>query len=122
MNKPTSRRRAMPAGHAVLVVLVAFAVGTLLNADSIMRTAENLPLGSTKRAVAVGVMRPVRWVSDHLQITEPRDALDRALGKDQPTVDDPFTAFTSPPTARSAPTTAKPNGTTTPGQTTSPST
>jgi uncharacterized protein len=113
------RRRPMPAGHAVLVILVAFSIGTLLNADSLMRTAESLPLGTTKRSVAVTVMRPVRWVSDHLQITEPRGALDTALGKETKKVEDPFSAFTStttvpPVTGR----TAKPTDPTKPGDTT----
>jgi hypothetical protein len=93
----------MPAGHAVLVIVLAFAIGTLLNADSIMRTAENLPLGSTKRSVAVGVMRPVRWVSDHLQITQPRNALDDALGKRTKKVADPFSAFTTSTTVKGKP-------------------
>lgn len=86
----------MAAGHAVLVMLVAFGVATLFNADSMMHTAENLPLGSTKRSVAVAVMRPIRWTSDHLGITQPRRALDRALGKNTKEVKDPFTSFTSP--------------------------
>jgi uncharacterized protein len=71
-------------------------------------------------------MRPVRWVSDHLQITQPRDSLDRALGKQEKTVDDPFTAFTAPTTpgatTTTTATTVRPNGTTTPGRTTAPTT
>jgi uncharacterized protein len=85
----------MPAGQAVAVILIAFAVGTLLNADAIFHTAESLPLGSTKRAVSVGVMRPVRWVSDHLQITDPRRRIDDALGKKEQSARDPFGAFTT---------------------------
>src|SRR5262245_53417945 len=99
MDKPNPRRRTMPAGQGVVVILVAFVVGTLLNADAIMHTAESLPLGSTKRAIAVGVMRPVRWTSDHLQITDPRSALDDALGKQEKTARDPFSAFTTQTTA-----------------------
>ncbi|MCU1428859.1 MAG: putative periplasmic protein [Actinomycetia bacterium] len=86
----------MAAGHAVLVIFVAFAVGMLLNADTMMRTAENLPLGSSKRSISVSVMRPIKWVSDHLGITEPRTLLDRALGKRQKQVKDPFSAFRNP--------------------------
>jgi hypothetical protein len=97
----------MPAGHAVLVLLVAFGVASFLNADALMRTAEGLPLGSAKRSVAVGVMRPVRWIADTFQITQPRSTLDRALGKDTEEVDDPFSEFTDP---------TRPGETTTPGQ------
>ncbi len=97
----------MAAGHAIVVIAVAFAIGTLLNADALVRTAEGLPLGSTKRSVAVSVMRPVRWVADHLGITRPRDALDDALGKQERTTDDPFRQFAS------ATTTTAPTATTT---------
>jgi hypothetical protein len=122
----------MPAGHAVLVMLVAFAISTLLNADSLMQTAENLPLGSTKRSIAVGVMRPIRWVSDTLQITEPRETLDTVLGKETDDIEDPFTAFTSPTLpggsthAPNTPSTASetsdpgPTASTRPGDTTAP--
>jgi hypothetical protein len=105
----------MAAGHAVAVMLTAFVVGTLLNANSLMRTAESLPLGSTKRAIAVDVMRPVRWVSDTLQITDPRDALDEALGNQTKRAKDPFSAFTAPSTSS----TSTPSNTTssTPGAT-----
>jgi uncharacterized protein len=105
----------MAAGHAIVVILVAFVIGSLLNADSLMRTAESLPLGSTKRSVAVGVMRPVRWVADRLQITQPRDHLDSALGKAERTARDPFGEFASPTTttmSKSTPST-KPGATTT---------
>jgi hypothetical protein len=98
------RRRTMPAGHAVVVLAIAFGVATLLNADSLMRTAEGLPLGSTKRAIAVGVMRPVRWVSDALQVTEPRSALDRALGKRTSDAEDPFSEFAPATVSGSPPT------------------
>jgi hypothetical protein len=92
----------MAAGHALLTILVAFGVGTVLNADSMMRTAEGLPLGSTKRSIAVSVMRPVRAVADALQITRPRDRLDTALGKTPTEVDDPIEAFPTTTSTRPA--------------------
>src|SRR5690242_506781 len=99
-------RRPMPAGHAILVVFIAFAFGTLLNANKMMHTAESLPLGSTKRAIAVGVMHPVQWVSNHLGITEPHTVLDHALGKSTKHVADPFSVFTGTTT----PVTTAPSG------------
>jgi hypothetical protein len=75
-----------------------------------MRTAENLPLGSTKRSISVGVMRPVRWLADHLQITQPRSTIDDALGKRTKKVADPFSAFTTSTTTTA---TTKPGLTTT---------
>jgi hypothetical protein len=108
----------MAAGHAIAVIAIAFAIGSLLNADSLMRTAESLPLGSTRRTLAVGVMRPVRWVADHLQITEPRSRLDTALGKAQRSVRDPFGEFASATTTTTTKPTQTPTQTTKPGATT----
>jgi hypothetical protein len=92
----------MAAGHALVTIVVAFAVGTTLNADAMMRTAEGLPLGSTRRAIAVGVMRPVRAVADMIQVTRPRERLDTALGKVPTDVDDPVDAFPTTTSTRAA--------------------
>jgi hypothetical protein len=95
------RRRQMAAGHVVLVMFIALAVGTLLNADKLMQTAQGLPLGTTKRSVAVTLMGPVHWVADHLGITEPHRLIEEALGKSTKHVKDPFSEFagTTPSTA-----------------------
>jgi hypothetical protein len=97
-----ARRRQMAAGHVVLVMFIAFAVGTLLNADKLMNTAEGLPLGTTKRSIAVGLMTPVHWVADHLGITEPHRLMEQALGKTTKHVKDPFSEFTAPTTTTPA--------------------
>jgi hypothetical protein len=102
-----ARRRPMAAGHVVLVMFIAFAVGTLLNADKLMNTAEALPLGTTKRAVAVALMSPVHWFADHLGITEPHRLMEQALGKSTKHVKDAFSEFTPPSTTTPAPVATK---------------
>ena len=79
-----SRRRAMPAGHAVLAMLVAFALGALFNADSMLQTAQTQTLGSRRHDLGVALMRPVHAVSNFLHLDRPRQALDRALGHGPP--------------------------------------
>jgi hypothetical protein len=97
-----ARRRPMAAGHVVLVMFIALGVATLLNADKLMRTADALPLGTTKRAVAVALMSPVHWFADHLGITEPHRLMEDALGKSTKHVKDPFSEFTAPTTTATA--------------------
>lgn len=78
-------RRQVPAGHVLVTGLVALGLGTLLNAASLLRTAERQPLG-TLRSLAVGVMEPVAGFSDLARLDRPRHLLDKALGR---AADDP---------------------------------
>lgn len=116
-----ARRRTIPAGHAILAMLVALGLGTLLNADSLMKTAEGLPFGSTKRTVAVGAMRPVHGLAELLRIDRPRERLDVALGHAPAPEEDPFAVPISAagpdttPTTTTTTTTPRP---TRPGETT----
>ncbi len=117
------RRRLQPAGHAIFSMLVAMLLGTLFNADAIMKTAEDLPFGSTKRTLAVGVMTPVHWVAETLRLDAPRARIDTALGHGTVTTVDPFATpvTTSSTTTTTTPTPTQPGETTTttrPGETT----
>ena len=73
-------RRPMAAGHVMLVCLVALAVGFLLNAQGILKTAKGQPLG-WKRDVAIAVAQPVADISHFLRIDEFRSGLQDALGR-----------------------------------------
>ncbi|MGZ5382519.1 MAG: SGNH/GDSL hydrolase family protein [Acidimicrobiia bacterium] len=73
-------RRRSPAGHVLLAVVVALGLGSLLNARSLERTAENLPYGTT-RSVAVAVAGPLRSISSFLYLDRPRQALDSLVGR-----------------------------------------
>lgn len=128
-------RKPMSAGHALLAVLVAFVVGTLLNATGMYRTAANQDAGF-KRDFAMSVMRPIRWISTHTGLSKPREILLSAVG--QADEDNPDTTFfkpsgtskttvptTRPPADGPGPTTSdppSPPGETVPGATTVPTT
>lgn len=74
----TARRWA--AGHVIVAVVVALVVGTLLNAQDLLATAERQPFG-WQRDVAVTLARPVADVSAALGLDRPRNAIDTALGR-----------------------------------------
>ncbi len=81
---PPPRRRTMPAGHVIIVVVVGLVVASFLNADSLKRTAETqLEQDSLRQDVALAFAKPLDAVSGFFRITWPRDRLDQALGKRQ---------------------------------------
>ena len=73
-------RRPMAAGHVMIVCLVALAVGFLLNAPGILKTAKGQPLG-WKRDIAVAVAQPVADISHFLRTDQLRTGLQDALGR-----------------------------------------
>jgi hypothetical protein len=77
-------RRTMPAGHAILAMLIAFSLGTLFNADSMLHTAQTQQLGSMRHTLGVAIMSPIQAISDFLHLDRPRRALDEAIGKAPP--------------------------------------
>jgi hypothetical protein len=85
MDRPPQRRDpqryAAAAGHVLVTGIVCLGLATLLNAASLLKTAERQPLGSTTRALAVGIMEPVSEVSEVLRLDTPREALERAMGR-----------------------------------------
>jgi hypothetical protein len=82
-------RRPMPAGHAILAMFIAFALGTLFNADSMLQTAQTQRLGTWRHTAGVDIMRPIHSVSSFLRLDRPRRALDRALGNGPPAAPKP---------------------------------
>lgn len=76
------RRRTLPAGHVILVVVIGLGAATLLNAESLERTAETqLEQDSLRQRVALAFARPLASTAEFLQLTRPREELDDALGK-----------------------------------------
>lgn len=114
---PTERRsarRPVPAGHAILAMLIAFAVGTLFNADSMLQTAQTQRLGTWRHRVGVDIMKPVHSVSSFLRLDRPRRALDKELGNGPPAISkqdgrrassDPFATSPTTTTVAHGPTT-----------------
>lgn len=81
--EPTRRKR-VPAGYAILIMLTTLLVVVFLDADGLMRTAERQHQGF-QRTLTVGVMRPIRGVAGLLGLTGPRAWVARASGHDQST-------------------------------------
>ena len=78
------------AGHVIVAVVIALALGTLLNAQDLLATAERQPFG-WKRDVAVAMASPVARVSAAIGLDRPRDVIDTALGRgddDAPAIDE----------------------------------
>jgi lysophospholipase L1-like esterase len=73
-------RRLLPAGYAVVILLVALVVGMLLNAQGLRKTAHIQQQG-WQRQVAIALTTPLAAVSHALLIDRPRQGLKSALGR-----------------------------------------
>jgi hypothetical protein len=80
-SRPRRQRRRWAAGHVLVAILVGFALATLLNAASLKRMAEGLPIGF-QRSAAVTLITPVRALSSWLRLDAPRRLVDSALGRE----------------------------------------
>jgi hypothetical protein len=95
-------RRLVTARRAIVVALLAIGIGTLLNAESVRRTAEIQPEG-WRRDVGLALTEPLVDVSRALRLEVPRKELRRALGRaDQGTGG--AVTFTKEPQTRPQPT------------------
>lgn len=74
-------RRTIPAGHVLAIVVVALAIGLLLNAADIRQTANRQEQG-WMRSVSVALIEPVYELSHALWLDRPRAALDAVLGRE----------------------------------------
>src|SRR5688572_12388410 len=92
-EKQLHGRRLMPAGRALVVILVTLLVWTMLYAPTMKRAAEASPLG-TRRSVSLALLRPLAAVSDWIGINELADTIERAVGRDP---GKPGGAFVPPP-------------------------
>jgi hypothetical protein len=73
-------RRLLPAGYAVVILVVALAVGALLNAQGLRKSAHIQQQG-WQRDVGIAFTTPLAAVSHALQLDRPRRGLKRALGR-----------------------------------------
>lgn len=106
-SEPVARRR-VPAGQAMLTIVVALLVGALLNADRIDRTAHTQPFG-WQRTWAVRITGPIKAVANATGLSKPRELLaaaaDNELG---PPPLDAASVATVPDTAAGTTTTTLP--------------
>lgn len=103
-KEPEPRQR-VPAGHALLVILVALLVGALLNADRIDNTARTQPFG-WQRTWAMRITGPVKKLSHVTGLNLPRKYLAGAADNEiTPPPADTGSVVTAPPTVPDATTT-----------------
>ncbi len=74
------RRRPTPAGQVLVVMVVAFALGSLLNAAALERSARNLAPGPA-RSIAVALTTPLGAISRTLLLDRPRALIEAGLGR-----------------------------------------
>ena len=73
-------RRRVPAGKAILIMVVTLAITMFIDADGLVRTADRQSLG-WERTVALEVMHPIQSVSRALYLNRPRLWLVHATGR-----------------------------------------
>jgi hypothetical protein len=74
------RRRAWSAGHALVVCVLTLAIGVLLNAPGVHKSAYNKPDG-WQRDVALAVTGPLATVSHALLLDRPRKGVQAVIGR-----------------------------------------
>jgi hypothetical protein len=115
-------RKLWSAGHALIVCVLALAIGLLLNAPGIHKSAYNKPDG-WQRDVAVELTAPLADVSHALLLDRPRKAVQAAVGRSDADEIDTDIALPEPsptPAPTTPTTTAKPSPTPTPPKETTP--
>jgi len=81
-RRPTiDGRRQVPAGFVLITGIIALGLATLLNAGSLLETAQRQPVGAV-RSVAVGVMEPLAGFSELVRLDRPRQLFEQALGRE----------------------------------------
>ena len=74
------RRRAVPAGHVILVALVAVVVGSFLNAQGLRKMAYTQPDG-WRRDIGMAFTAPLLDLAELLRLDQPRARLKDVLGR-----------------------------------------
>jgi uncharacterized protein len=105
-------RRPMAAGNVIIVLVIAAAVGSLLNAAGIRKTANGQPIG-VRRDVARVFAEPLYDVSHALQIDELRKGIQSIAGRSgdddiNTSLPDPITTTQTNPDGTPVSTTAPP--------------
>jgi hypothetical protein len=105
------RRRQWSAGHAVVVSALALALGLLLNAPGIHKSAYNKSDG-WQRDVAIAFTGPLADVSHALLLDRPRKAVQAVVGRSDADEIDTEIALpvTPPPSATPPPSPPSPSG------------
>ncbi len=98
------RRKLWSAGHALVVCVLALAIGLLLNAPGVHKSAYNKPAG-WERDVALALTGPLAGVSHALLLDRPREGVQAVVGRSG---SDEIDTRPRPPTADGSPGDADP--------------
>jgi uncharacterized protein len=79
---PPDGRRRVPAGHALLVMLIALVASAFLNGESLVHTAERQPYGG-ERGVALAAARPTRFLADLFLLDMPRRGFEALIDHEE---------------------------------------
>lgn len=107
MTTPPDRRR-VPAGQAIVTMVVALLLAALVDADGLVEVAERQPFGPS-RDVALALARPLQRIADVTRLNRPARWLTDATSEDQPELATPVTLAPTT-TTTAAPTTTAPPG------------
>ncbi len=102
-SKPASRRTRVasaraPAGRALAVGLLCFALWTIFDANHLYDNALSAPFG-TRRTVAIEILRPLAAVANAFGISGPVNAADSALGRGGAITSSKLPSVSPPPPA-----------------------
>jgi hypothetical protein len=101
-EEPGSARRQWSAGHALVVMVLALAIGLFLNAPGIHKSAYNKQDG-WQRDVAIAFTGPLAGVSHALLLDRPRKGVQALIGRSGTDVIDTEIALPAPPTRPASP-------------------
>jgi uncharacterized protein len=88
---PPDGRRRVPAGHALLVMLIALVAAAFLNGESLVHTAERQPYGG-ERDLALVAARPTRFLGELFLLDVPRRAFEALIDHEELESDSGFGA------------------------------
>jgi lysophospholipase L1-like esterase len=74
-------RRLMPAGRALVVMLVALLTWTVLYAPTMRRAADASPIG-IRRTISLAILTPIAAVSEWVGLDEVAGTVEQAVGRD----------------------------------------
>ncbi len=80
--EPVERRR-VPAGQALVVMVLCLLVASVLNADRLDYTARTQPFG-WQRTWAMRITGPLKTVGNAFQVTKPRELVAKTAGNEDP--------------------------------------
>jgi uncharacterized protein len=82
-KRPIAVPRALPAGHAILVVVGALVFAMVFNSQSMVHAGEGMPNGFT-RDLTLDVGKPINSFANALYLDRPRKWLDSLFGNKPP--------------------------------------